>query len=406
MRTAIQSFEEFKVRLGADIAWSVIDDLVVSDANILRPVKGHAFEILFDEVAIKSLGATVQDVGGDTSVDRELINGQMKKHTLQLKTPASSTIKLGKKFGVSLHKTHGQEKRPKNLYPMNWPCPICEHDGDVFPDFLVILHPVSGVLIVPKVAIPESQKYPGHFADPAYFEWDSEWLNRWDLLGYPDLKGKTLERRSIPLQEKLPKIAKEVNLTDLEIVEMWIKPENFRMIDMNLRGNLREPIFTDKLLEKGVITEEPTHAYPKYDRITKLTRQRVQIKGPSKNLTKPERNIIGAEVMGTHGRDANRRYSQKDFDYFGLVIDPNKLPPHLDLKMNDYHFCLIPVNALPLHYKNDKWGTEDKLYEGVKFFVGEDDRGVYLKPWNNYRNSIAFREEGPWYLNEVPDNFK
>ena len=40
-------FEEFKNELGYSCEWNIIDNLVVSDGNIIRTVKGHAFELIF-----------------------------------------------------------------------------------------------------------------------------------------------------------------------------------------------------------------------------------------------------------------------------------------------------------------------------------------------------------------------
>lgn len=401
-------YEQFFKRLGTKIDWAVIDDLVLSDANILRPVKGHAFEIIFDEVANKKLHCQINDYGGDSDIDRVLIDYSGKKYTIQIKTPVTSSIKQGISFAVNLHKTHGLEKRPQNLYPIKWPCPICGkggHDGESFPDFLIVQHPENGVLIIPKDYIPENKTYPNHFADPVYFNWNNEWLNRWDLLGFPEFKGVTLDRRSISPQTLLPKIAAKVLLSDEEIINMWLKPENFRMIDMNLKGNLREPAFTDLMSKLGVSTTIPKHSYPKYDRITS-NGIRVQIKGPSKSLTNITNSEIGSEVMGTHGKGAIRCYSENDFDYLGMVIDPNIIPSGFGLRNNEYHFCLIPVTALPLHYKNSEWHTTNKLYTRCKFKIGKINGRPCLRAYNSYNVNVSFRATGPWYIDEVPANFQ
>lgn len=404
----VDIYQEFFKRLGSEVDWKVIDDLVISDANILRPVKGHAFEILFDEIITKKLNCIVQDHGGDSDIDRVVVvHG--KSFTMQLKTPAMQTIKNGVKFGVNLHKTHGPEKRPQNLYPVHWPCPFCKtpHDGEPFPDFLIVLHPSDGVLIVPKDEIPKNTTYPGHYADPAYFLWNSEWLNRWDLLGISDRKGENLIRKTVPNQHKLPKIAKIVNLTDEEIVSMWLKPENFRMIDMNLKGNLREPVLTSLLEEKNIPLDVPKHAYPKYDRITKNSEIRIQIKGISKSLTNISKDLLGSEVMGTHGKGAIRCYSENDFDYLAIVIDPNILQKysHLLNNTNQYHFCLIPVSALPLHYKNQEWNQKDKIYPLCKFHIIEMQKRLALVPYRLYQKDVSFREAGPWFIDQIPDSF-
>ncbi|MHA1342084.1 MAG: hypothetical protein ACTSO2_19110 [Promethearchaeota archaeon] len=398
-------FEQFMDRIGVVVPWSLIDEVVISNANILRPVKGHAFEILFDEIVRKYLKCQFfRGPRGDTDIDRILINKSGNKITMQLKTCAVSTIKENIKFGVSLHKTHGLEKRPRNLYPIKWPCPLCPHDGEEFPDFLIILHPKNGILIVPKDRIPESKTYRGHYADPAMFDWDSEFLNRWDLLGFDEFLGKSLERRSVPPQKKLPKIAQIVKLTDEEIVQMWLMPENFRTLEMNLKGNLREPALANWLRENNISATIPTKiAYPKYDIITK-NGTRIQIKGISRGLCNLDKNIIGVEVMGSHRQGPERMYSDGDFDFLGLVIDPPYIPNNINLDREKYHFCLISLSELPLHYKNEEWGTIDKIYPNCKFIIFSTNEGCFLKPSDNYNVPIYFRGHGPWPIDKIPEN--
>jgi hypothetical protein len=398
-------FQELKNRIGVDVPWSIIDEVVVSNQNILRPVKGYAFEILFDEIANKHLKCKIKPgPGGDTDIDRVLINNEGKEITLQIKTCSASTIVKNVQFGISLHKTHGEEKRPKNLYPLHWPCPYCDHEGEAFPDFLVALHPEKGILIVPKEKIPESKTYKGHYADPAIFNWNSEWANRWDLLGFPAFRGQSLERRFVPKQEKLPRIAEIVHLTDQEIVQMWLMPENFRTLEMNLKGNLRQPAFLAWLKHSRIESHEPTDiAYPKYDLITSKG-TKIQVKGPSKHLCDTTNNIIGVEVMGSHRQDAGRRYSESDFDYLGLVIDPRYIPDDIPLDKSHYHFCLIPLKELPLHYKNKEWGTNDRIYEGCKFIIKSNSSGCFLSAYTDYRIPVTFRCSGPWYIDEIQES--
>ncbi len=397
-------FKEFISRIGVKVSWDLVDRVVISNANILRPVKGHAFEVLFDEVVHKYLECEINSgPTGDTDIDR-IIKTPRGEHTLQLKTCAKNTIVKNIRLGVSLHKTHGDETRPRNLYPTQWPCPYCEHNGEEFPDFLAILHPQEGILIVPKMSIPESGTHRGHYADPAVFDWDSKFTNRWDLLGFPQFKGQSLERRSVGAQEKLPRIAGIVNLTDYEIVSMWLKPENFRTLEMNLKGNLREPAIAEWLKESGIDSRIPTNEpYPKYDRITS-NGTRIQIKGPSKSLCDKKRNTVGVEVMGSHRRGADRMYSEDDFDYLGFVLDPQVIPNSVKLNKAEYHFCLIPLSELPLHYKNTEWGTTDRIYPCCKFVFDCNDKGYFLRPSKNYRIKVCFRGRGPWYVNKVSNN--
>ena len=403
MKGKEEIFEEFFKRIGVKIPWEVIDELVISDANILRPIKGAAFEILFDEVVEKYLKCKIEPGIGDSDIDRTLVSSKV-RITLQLKTCSMGTIIEDIQLGVSLHKTHGEERAPKNLYPIIWPCPLCEHEGENFPDFLIVLHPKRGILIIPKDNIPEHKTYKGHFSDPAIFRWDSEWLDRYDLLGFPELKGKYLERRSIPTQKKLPKIAEIIKLTDNEIINMLLKRENFRILEMNLKGNLREPAMEKWLKTMGVSVTKPTGiSYPKYDRITQKGK-RIQIKGQSKGLCSISKKVIGVEVMGSHRQGADRMYSDLDFDYLGLVIDPQYIPDDIKLNKDTYHFCLIPLKELPLHFKNKEWGTKNKVYPCCKFEISLDSKGYYLKPSSNYSVSITFRGSGPWYIDKIPDD--
>ena len=50
-RSQIKLNEEiFRKEIGINFDWHEIDDLIISDSNILRPVKGYAFEYLIDEI--------------------------------------------------------------------------------------------------------------------------------------------------------------------------------------------------------------------------------------------------------------------------------------------------------------------------------------------------------------------
>ena len=396
---------EFYKRLGVIVNFELIDDVIMSDNNILRPVIGHAFEFIIADIIINKLGGKVIDEGGDTDVDLIIVDKAGKKYETQIKTLRNAGIKNGISFDVNLHKTHGIEKRPNNLYPIDWPCPICPHEGTEFPEFLILPHPTDGVLIVPKNKIPENKKFPGHFADPAVFSWNSEWINRWDLLGFPEYKGQQLERKSIPTQPILNKTCQKIKLTYEELLKVWLKPSNFRMIDMNLKGNLREPALEHFLNENGYHTKPPIGNYPKYDLYCNDIR--IQIKGTSKSKTFPNNNTLGVEVMGSHGNGAIRRYDTTAFDYLGIVIEPQCLNPSLGLNMEAYHFCFVPINDLPLHYRNGfEWNTTNKLYDVATFNVIKKDGKVFLEPKNAYSNPPKWINEDGTVINRNPVSFR
>ena len=162
-----ERFEEVIEIDGID--WQTIEQICKSDSNILRPIKGVAFEEYFKKILeISCPNVVVEDGEGDSDVDL-IVNGRR----LQLKTRAKGSTKENIVVGVSLHKTHGNEQRPYNLYSLNNP---------TF-DFLVVKHPVSGNFIIPYNEIPKNPNWEGYLADPAKIPWDSDWLNNYGLLG-------------------------------------------------------------------------------------------------------------------------------------------------------------------------------------------------------------------------------
>jgi len=379
--------------LGVVVDYEIIDDLIMSDNNILRPVLGHAFEFIIEEIVIKKLGGSIVHSGGDSDIDLVIVDKYNRKHTCQIKTLNKSTIKEKIEFGVNLHKTHGLEKRPNNLYPISWPCKYCKHDGDAFPEFLIIPHPDKGILIIPKDSIPENRKHLGHFADPALFDWNSIWLNRWDLLGFNEFKGVYLERGKIEKQEFLTKVCEKVNLNFNELLSVWLRPANFRMISMNLRGNLREPFIINKLKQLGFKVEMPKGKYPKHDLI--VNNKKIQVKGVSKRLFDNEKLTLGVEVMGTHGNGFIRRYSESDFDYLCVVIEPIYNKNFIVDSKNDYSFFFVPSKDLPLHYRNGfEWNTTNKLYDVAKFKIIYDRNKTLFIPHNEYSEPASFIKDG------------
>lgn len=397
--------ERFYERLGVRVDFDLIEEVVMSDANILRPVIGHAFEYLVEDIVLNKLGGKVIDAGGDYDVDLIVVDKNEIQHETQIKTLKNSDTKPNKSFAVSLHKTHGLEHRPNSLYPTTWPCPICKHSGGNFPDFLIAPHPQGGIMIIPKHSIPESKTFSGHFADPAVFDWNSPWLNRWDLLGFPEFKGCNLERTSVPEQPILNKICQRVKLTYEELLNLWLKPSNFRMIDMNLKGNLREPALRDFLEKNGLKTTPPTGSYPKYDLCCEDVK--IQIKGPSSHKTNPKENLLGVEVMGSHGKGEKRRYTTSDFDYLGIAIEPQCLNANLPLDHESYHFVFIPIEDLPLHYRNGfEWASANRLYDVANFKVVVIEGEVYLKPNSNYRKPPTWKDAKGNLIIREPVHFR
>ena len=108
--------------------------------------------------------------------------------------------------------------------------------------------------------------------------------------------------------------------------------------------------------------------------------------------------------MGSHRQGADRMYSESDFDYLGLVIDPCYIPDDIPLDKSTYHYCLIPLKELPLHYKNKWWGTSDRIYQNCKFIIEFANDKCFLSPYANYQVDVIFRRSGPWHIDKVPEN--
>ena len=392
-----------------DLDLSVIDKLAMKDANILRPIKGAAFEVYFKKILQQHYPTLNIEAGpGDSDVDLT-ING----FNLQLKTIDSGSTKVGSSVGVALHKTHGNEKRPYNLYKQITP---------TF-DFLVVMHPASGIMIVPYNAIPGNSSHSGCLADPAKFDWNNEWINRWDLLGFNNLKNRTIDSRAIPSQSTIPFISSQTYLQDFEIIEMFCQPEYFRAAVMGLNGNIKEIWFIDHLSRMNLNPIEPTENYPKYDVALKAKNGsliKVQVKGTSKNMCSLESSRIGVEIMGTHGQFPHRGYKKTMFDYAAVIISEAQLP--VEYKGTGLHFVIIPMLDLPLHYKigigneGEKWKLSeynDVIYPNIKlkFSYDKSSKSLSLMPdISSYKKAgkyetipadSVFRKAGPYILDKI-----
>jgi hypothetical protein len=118
-----------------------LDELIAFHSPVLRPVKGHCFEVAFQQV-LSSNGYESQDVGGDGDVDL-VVNGK----ELQLKTPNMSGTS-STQFEYKTHKTHGpkSEKESMDYY----------HKVSDFADYFVglISYDPFKVFVIPKYYCP------------------------------------------------------------------------------------------------------------------------------------------------------------------------------------------------------------------------------------------------------------
>ena len=404
-----------------NVPWSVIEEVVQSDANVLRPITGVCFETFFVKTVTEKLEVKQVKLGkGDSDIDVQIQNNK-----LQLKTPDKGSTRIGERIGVALHKTHGLEKRPHNLYSKK----------DKLFDFLIFPHPEDGFLIVPFEEIPEHRKWKGYMADPARFEWNSKWLNRWDLLGFPEFKGVSIENRIVPKESLLPFLSSKTFLEDHEIIHTLINPSYFRAAVMGLKGNIKEHWLINRLKEHGYFIKLPTESYSKFDFMIRRkdgSYAKVQVKGTSKHLCNVMNNRIGVEIMGTHGQFPKRGYKKSYFDYIAIVISNEQLPKQY-LNSEGLHFLFISSNDLPLYYlinqgdnskdsgwKNKNWNLKkfsDVIYQNIKLEISFNNKTRKLEAfpdidkYGKYKGyeviplDSRFRKAGPFILDYIPNEF-
>lgn len=401
-----------------NIDWTVIDNIAKKDANILRPIKGIAFEVYLKKI-LKGYDKTISIIDGVGDSDIDLYVNNI---AIQAKTQVTGVSKQGVKIGVALHKTHGDEHAPFNLYSTENP---------TF-DILCVQHPEAGILIIPFNEIPHHKKWTKYLADPAYFSWKSKWLNRWDLLKIKVPDGVTIDKRDEFHNSQLTFLSSQTYLEDYEIIEMLCKPEYFRAAVMGLKGNIKEEIFIKFLREYGYKIDDNIPTYCPYDLVVKKADKdiKIQVKGTSKNMCSLITNEIGTEIMGTHEQFPLRGYKRSAFDYIAIIISEHQLPKHKSIQ--DLNFIIIPTSDLPLHYLIGK-GNEDKdkgyankrwnesnfsdiLYPNLRFkFKIENNEIIFepnIKGYKKFRGydviplDSEFRKNKKYKLNHIPNEWK
>ncbi|MBI2580713.1 hypothetical protein HYV85_02795 [Candidatus Woesearchaeota archaeon] len=395
-----QLISEFQARIG-NVDWVTLEEFILKNPEIARPVIGHCFETWFDKL-IWRMGYSIQIVGGDDAVDRKL-NGK----TLQLKTPYKNGTIPGRRVAYALHKTHGLEKRPANLYK-----------PEDFADFLIGKIDKGKLLICPKDKIPKNSNYQGrkwleYLADPAYFDWDCEWVNRFDLLGIK-FNGSLPDISNGSKVGLFPKLEKITELSDIEIIGTLMKPENFRVLEQNLKGSIRQLHFKNMARRQGVELHEPaanlaTRTKIKVDFVD-VNGKRIQVKGRTKTLCNG--NIVGIEVKGSHGRIPQRLYRKSDFDFLGVVLDPGSIPETLrGVNTHEYNFVTFPVDSLPIHENSGKtmypWtmkfrnGSRKTLYSSTPKEVGVKPDANKTKEWADvYLKDVFYFDVAKVKLND------
>lgn len=326
------------------------DEMLANNSPVLRTVKGHAFEVAFEQI-LKSNGISVSDIGGDSDIDL-----QIGLCSLQLKTPNLGGCNESV-IEYKTHKTHGakSERESMDYY----------HKINDFADYFVglISYLPFKVFIIPK------EKLPRHKFDNKYiqspFKLDinnpehSNYINAFDALGFSvdNLSLATITNQD---HELLPKTSSIIGVSTDVILDTILKGCNFRIWDMSIRGFAREVALHRFLKNRNIRYSTQTTQYrkergDKADLVVwneKGERIFLQVKGVSTNNCQFDNDIIATETQLTRGRvndhpTQSRLYLATDFDSLILATEP--CITYMFEGTAEWSFFLIPTSKLKRH---------------------------------------------------------
>jgi hypothetical protein len=340
------------------------DEFVAKSPHIIRSIRGHAFEVWLDR-ELAERGYRIHKSGGDTVVDRVF-----EDKTLQLKTPFLNGTRPGVRVSYKMHKTHGAEVKP-----------LCFYKPGEFASFFVGMHPSLGVIVCPKdklktrADVNPALDYGEYISDPLPFEWESEWLNRYDLLGMHITDPPKIQEHDASEVQLFPKTVGVIGFTDYDIVHAILDEANFRIWRQLIVGTVREFHFELYAKKHGLSLLPATglggRGNQKVDYML-ADGTRIQVKGLTKGMCKGD--ILGCETQCSHGRVPTRLYQKGDFDFIAIVIYPGSISQELGIKLGidvtDYNYAILPIDALPVHQRSAEWGTE---YIKSQFLFRADD---------------------------------
>jgi len=356
-----------------------LDEVISSHSEVLRTVKGHAFEVVFDYLMARN-GIECVEVGGDGDTDR-MVNG----YTLQLKTPYVN----GCSDGIVSYKTHKTHGAKSELESMDY-----YHRVSDFADFLVglISYDPLNIIIIPKEDLPRVG--PSHIQSPMYLDIsNSDYVNNYYQLG---IRGRLSYSRSdfvVGDSEVLPLSSEAIDVKSEYILRAIFIRENFRIWDMNMRGFIREKKLESALSSYGVQTF-PVNitGRERSDKCDIVLRSktgeyiRFQVKGLTWGGCRlnREQTVIDCETQLSRGRvndhpTQSRLYKVTDYEYLIIAIDP---PYTNSLSLStfgtpDYNwrFYAIPMDDLRKHpnYPNRVFSHQMIPYDALQEYLIEPD---------------------------------
>ncbi len=362
-----------------NISRNDIDIIITAHQEVLRTIKGHAFEVVFDYF-MNSNKVPCIDVGGDNDIDRIVNN-----YTLQLKTPFINGTDFNKGIvSYKTHKTHGPKSQGESF--------DYYHKISDFADFLVglVTYNPFNIVIIPKADLPRINESNEYIKSPMFILFqDKRWLNNYKQLGINKEFIVNQEMLCLSYSESLPRCSSLLNIPSRFIIEAIFIKENFRIWDMNMRGFIREYQLINFLNSQGI------RVYPTY--VTGLERSdkcdivlkdkndrfvRFQVKGLTwaSCVINNDATIIDCETQLSRGRvndhpTQSRLYKNTDFEAVIIAVDPpytNTLTKATFGTTNyNWSFYCLPEPVLRKHpsYPNRIFSHQRFLFKDLQNYL-------------------------------------
>jgi hypothetical protein len=367
-----------------------MDEIIALNPQVLRTVKGHVFEVIFQYLLSKS-GYEVTEVGGDVDVDC-IVNNR----TLQLKAPYEAGTNADI-VQYKTHKTHGPKSEEESLEYY--------HHLDTFADYLVGLVSYSPfkVIFLSKSELPTHPHDTNRIASPFAIKWKNHpGLNAFGRIGVEKIDlSPLLYLHSATEKELLPKSAQALQVKTDIILDAILSEKNFRIWDMSIRGFARERYFRDFLTLHEVKQLNPSQCREnRSDKadlvlVNKTTSKYnfLQVKGVSlRNCSfKGAQSIVAIETQLTRGRvndhpTQSRLYMKNDFDLLIIGIDPclhqiyaREIAKNVGL---EWEFYSVPTADLELYprFNNRLKSVQRFRYTQLQqYLVNDEWLGIWQK---------------------------
>ncbi|MCK4828382.1 hypothetical protein KA005_72300, partial [bacterium] len=250
----VQSVEELSTKQKLDVLCEVLqlsydqfDSIIADNPQVLRAIKGHVFEIVFEYILSNS-GHKLTCVGGDSNIDL-IVN----EFTLQLKSPYKAGT-IGNIVQYKTHKTHGPKSEEESVEYY--------HSVDDFADYLVglIFYVPLNIIFLKKSELPTHPRDTNRIISPFSVEWKGHpGLNAFDRIGIKQIDlSPTVYLCTDSKNELLPRSTQELLVKTDIILDAILHEGNFRIWDMLIRGFARERYFKDYLNSNHIKIYKPT----------------------------------------------------------------------------------------------------------------------------------------------------